>query len=202
MYIVTRWYRPPEVLLCKRHYNKAVDIWSAGCIFAELVTRPSPNRQGLFPGLSYKDQTDKIIRVVLHALQNQNVVYLFARRASRSPFGRCLELRLKKIWRQYVTAGLFVGLKWLHGCREFVGLKWLHGCREFVGLKWLHGCRELVGLVDRRVETSTHEHLFDRNLDTFFFFFCYHFCDALITAAMLPSTCVRSSCRRPLFRIV
>ena len=137
------------VLLCKRHYNKAVDIWSAGCIFAELVTRPSPNRQGLFPGLSYKDQTDKIIRVVLHALQNQNVVDLFARRASRSPFGRCLERRLKKIWRQYVTAGLFVCLKWLHGCREFV-------C-----LKWLHGCRELVGLVDRRVETSTHEHLFD-----------------------------------------
>jgi serine/threonine protein kinase len=64
-YIVTRWYRPPEVLLCKRQYNKAVDIWSAGCIFAELVTRPSPHRQGLFPGFSYKDQTDKIIQVIL-----------------------------------------------------------------------------------------------------------------------------------------
>jgi hypothetical protein len=63
MYIVTRWYRPPEVLLCKRQYNKAVDIWSAGCIFAELVMQPSPTRQGLFPGHSYKDQTDKIIRV-------------------------------------------------------------------------------------------------------------------------------------------
>ena len=62
-YIVTRWYRPPEVLLCKRQYNKAVDIWSAGCIVAELVTRPSPQRLGLLPGLSYKDQTDKIIQV-------------------------------------------------------------------------------------------------------------------------------------------
>ena len=62
MYIVTRWYRPPEVLLCKRQYNKAVDIWSAGCIFAELIMRSSPQRQGLFPGLSYKDQTDKIIQ--------------------------------------------------------------------------------------------------------------------------------------------
>ena len=62
-YIVTRWYRPPEVLLCKRQYNTAVDIWSAGCIVAELVTRPSPQRLGLFPGLSYKDQTDKIIQV-------------------------------------------------------------------------------------------------------------------------------------------
>lgn len=60
---MTRWYRPPEVLLCKRQYNKAVDMWSAGCIFAELVTRPSPHRHGLFPGLTYKDQTDKIITV-------------------------------------------------------------------------------------------------------------------------------------------
>jgi serine/threonine protein kinase len=62
-YIVTRWYRPPEVLLCARQYNKAVDMWSAGCIFAELVMRPSPHRHGLFPGLTYKDQTDKIIEV-------------------------------------------------------------------------------------------------------------------------------------------
>ena len=61
--IVTRWYRPPEVLLCKREYNNAVDIWSAGCIFAELIMNPSPNRSGLFPGHTYKDQTDKIIHV-------------------------------------------------------------------------------------------------------------------------------------------
>jgi serine/threonine protein kinase len=64
MYIVTRWYRPPEVLLCSRQYNKAVDIWSAGCIFAELILPPSPHRRGLFPGVSYKDQTDKIIQVL------------------------------------------------------------------------------------------------------------------------------------------
>jgi serine/threonine protein kinase len=139
MYIVTRWYRPPEVLLCKRHYNKAVDIWSAGCIFAELVTRPSPNRQGLFPGLSYKDQTDKIIRVVLHALQNQNVVDLFARRASRSPFGRCLERRLKKIWRQCVTAGLFVGLNLLQGIGLFEMVAWLQGIGLFEMVAWLQG---------------------------------------------------------------
>ena len=69
-YIVTRWYRPPEVLLCKRQYNKAVDIWSAGCIVAELVMRPSPQRLGLFPGLSYKDQTDKIIQVSARSCGN------------------------------------------------------------------------------------------------------------------------------------
>ena len=36
---VTRWYRPPELLLGARHYGPAVDIWSAGCCFAELMLR-------------------------------------------------------------------------------------------------------------------------------------------------------------------
>lgn len=43
MQIVTLWYRAPEVLLGATHYAPAVDIWSVGCIFAELVTKvPSP----------------------------------------------------------------------------------------------------------------------------------------------------------------
>ena len=62
-YMVTRWYRPPEILLCKQQYGCAVDVWSAGCIFAELIMPPSPQRRGLFPGVTYKDQTDKIIEV-------------------------------------------------------------------------------------------------------------------------------------------
>ena len=44
-YVVTRWYRAPEVILQASEYTKAVDIWSVGCIFAELLGR-SP----LFPG--------------------------------------------------------------------------------------------------------------------------------------------------------
>ena len=37
--IVTLWYRAPEVLLGATHYSPAVDIWSVGCIFAELVRK-------------------------------------------------------------------------------------------------------------------------------------------------------------------
>ena len=37
--VVTLWYRAPEILLGSRHYSTPVDIWSVGCIFAELVTR-------------------------------------------------------------------------------------------------------------------------------------------------------------------
>eukprot|EP01039_Chlorochromonas_danica_P000501 gene501-540_t len=37
-YVVTRWYRSPELLLDCSNYAKPVDIWSVGCIFAELIT--------------------------------------------------------------------------------------------------------------------------------------------------------------------
>ena len=43
---MTRWYRAPEVILNASEYNKAIDIWSTGCIFAELI-----GRNPLFPGL-------------------------------------------------------------------------------------------------------------------------------------------------------
>jgi serine/threonine protein kinase len=44
-YVVTRWYRPPELLLENVQYETSVDIWSVGLIFAELY-----NRKPLFPG--------------------------------------------------------------------------------------------------------------------------------------------------------
>ncbi|ESZ98997.1 serine/threonine-protein kinase [Sclerotinia borealis F-4128] len=37
--VITRWYRPPELLFGARHYSGAVDIWSVGLVFAELVIR-------------------------------------------------------------------------------------------------------------------------------------------------------------------
>ncbi|CAL9780839.1 unnamed protein product [Musa acuminata subsp. burmannicoides] len=44
-YVVTRWYRAPELLLNCSEYTAAIDIWSVGCILGEIVTR-----QPLFPG--------------------------------------------------------------------------------------------------------------------------------------------------------
>uniref|UniRef100_A0A8D2Q7I2 mitogen-activated protein kinase n=1 Tax=Varanus komodoensis TaxID=61221 RepID=A0A8D2Q7I2_VARKO len=37
-YVVTRWYRAPEVILNWMHYTQTVDIWSVGCIMAEMIT--------------------------------------------------------------------------------------------------------------------------------------------------------------------
>jgi serine/threonine protein kinase len=47
-YVVTRWYRAPEIMLACHEYTKAIDVWSVGCIFAELLAR-----QALFPGDDY-----------------------------------------------------------------------------------------------------------------------------------------------------
>ena len=43
--VVTLWYRPPDVLLGSKNYNTSIDIWSVGCIFAEMS-----NMRPLFPG--------------------------------------------------------------------------------------------------------------------------------------------------------
>ncbi len=37
--VVTQYYRAPEILMGAVHYTSAVDIWSVGCIFAELLSR-------------------------------------------------------------------------------------------------------------------------------------------------------------------
>ncbi|GJE95269.1 cyclin-dependent kinase domain-containing protein [Phanerochaete sordida] len=58
--VVTLWYRAPEVLLGSRHYSTAIDMWSVGCIFAEMVMRGHP----LFPGDSEIDQIFKIFRIL------------------------------------------------------------------------------------------------------------------------------------------
>ncbi|KAF5182666.1 kinase domain [Thalictrum thalictroides] len=57
--IVTLWYRAPEVLLGTTHYSTAVDMWSVGCIFAEMV-----RRQALFPGDSELQQLLHIFRLL------------------------------------------------------------------------------------------------------------------------------------------
>ncbi|XP_043916623.1 cyclin-dependent kinase 2-like [Protopterus annectens] len=57
--VVTLWYRAPEILLGCKFYSTAVDVWSIGCIFAEMVTgRP------VFPGDSEIDQLFRIFRTL------------------------------------------------------------------------------------------------------------------------------------------
>uniref|UniRef100_A0A803LZU7 Mitogen-activated protein kinase n=2 Tax=Chenopodium quinoa TaxID=63459 RepID=A0A803LZU7_CHEQI len=55
-YVVTRWYRAPELLVCNDNYDAAIDMWSVGCIFAEIL-----GRKPLFPGKNPLDQIKLII---------------------------------------------------------------------------------------------------------------------------------------------
>ncbi|XP_030827864.1 mitogen-activated protein kinase 14 [Strongylocentrotus purpuratus] len=57
-YVATRWYRAPEIMLNWMHYTEKVDIWSVGCIMAELLTQKT-----LFPGCDHIDQLNKIIAI-------------------------------------------------------------------------------------------------------------------------------------------
>ncbi|XP_047141776.1 mitogen-activated protein kinase 1 isoform X1 [Hydra vulgaris] len=58
-YVATRWYRAPEIMLNSKGYTKSIDIWSVGCILAEMLS----NRP-LFPGKHYLDQLNLILNVL------------------------------------------------------------------------------------------------------------------------------------------
>ncbi|AWP17628.1 Mitogen-activated protein kinase [Scophthalmus maximus] len=58
-YVATRWYRAPELLLSLNHYSLAIDLWSVGCIFAEML-----GRKQLFPGKHYVHQLQLILSVL------------------------------------------------------------------------------------------------------------------------------------------
>ena len=58
-YVVTRWYRAPEIMLTWQQYGYEIDIWSTGCILAEMnLARP------LFPGKDHIHQFSLITELL------------------------------------------------------------------------------------------------------------------------------------------
>merc|ERR1719242_1133208 len=58
-YVVTRWYRSPEIMCSSRQYDELVDVWSCGCILAELYLR-----KPFFPGSNHIEQ----LKLIFHYL--------------------------------------------------------------------------------------------------------------------------------------
>ncbi|PWZ17158.1 Mitogen-activated protein kinase 1 [Zea mays] len=58
-YVVTRWYRAPELLLNSSEYTAAIDVWSVGCIFMELM-----DRKPLFPGRDHVHQLRLLMELI------------------------------------------------------------------------------------------------------------------------------------------
>lgn len=55
-YVATRWYRAPEIMLSFQNYTTAIDVWSVGCILAELL-----GGKPIFKGRDYVDQLNQIL---------------------------------------------------------------------------------------------------------------------------------------------
>mmetsp|Transcript_9894 Transcript_9894/g.13055 ORF Transcript_9894/g.13055 Transcript_9894/m.13055 type:complete len:568 (+) Transcript_9894:298-2001(+) len=76
-YVVTRWYRAPEIMLACHEYSYPIDVWSVGCIFGELLMR-----KPMFPGEDYIDQLT-LISDKLGKLQDDELDFVTSDKAKR-----------------------------------------------------------------------------------------------------------------------
>ncbi|TRY96517.1 hypothetical protein DNTS_029426 [Danionella cerebrum] len=91
-YVVTRWYRAPEVIFNWMHYTQTVDVWSAGCILAEMITG-----EVLFPGSDSIDQLKKILN--LTGTPNNSLVQKMQSKDAQS-YVRSLPVQKKKVFKE------------------------------------------------------------------------------------------------------
>jgi len=87
-YVATRWYRAPEIMLTFKQYTKAIDVWSVGCILAEMLSG-----KPLFPGRDYHHQLTLILDVL--GTPTLDEFYAISTRRSRD-YIRALPFRKRK----------------------------------------------------------------------------------------------------------
>lgn len=95
-YVSTRYYRAPEIMLTWQKYDVEVDIWSAGCIFAEML-----EGKPLFPGKDHVNQFSIITELlgtppddVIHTICSENVsIYLSLDDGTQHLYTTDLEIR-------------------------------------------------------------------------------------------------------------
>ncbi|KAG6907772.1 Mitogen-activated protein kinase 2 [Tephrocybe rancida] len=87
-YVATRWYRAPEVMLTFKEYTRAIDMWSVGCVLAEMLSG-----KPLFPGRDYHHQ----LSLILDILGTPSIDDFYAITSHRSKeYIRALPFRKKK----------------------------------------------------------------------------------------------------------
>ncbi|TRM62283.1 kinase-like domain-containing protein [Schizophyllum amplum] len=90
-YVATRWYRAPEVMLTFKEYTRAIDMWSVGCVLAEMLSG-----KPLFPGRDYHHQ----LSIILDILGTPSLDDFYAITSQRSrEYIRALPFRKKKNFR-------------------------------------------------------------------------------------------------------
>lgn len=91
-YVTHRWYRAPELVMQFKSFTKKVDIWSAGCVMAELF-----NRKAVFRGSTFYNQLNKIVEVV--GTPNERDVAMFSSQSARDYLKATLGGFRPKPWR-------------------------------------------------------------------------------------------------------
>ncbi|KAK7046891.1 mitogen activated protein kinase-like protein [Favolaschia claudopus] len=87
-YVATRWYRAPEVMLTFKEYTRAIDMWSVGCVLAEMLSG-----KPLFPGRDYHHQ----LSIILDILDTPSIDDFYAISSQRScEYIRALPFRKKR----------------------------------------------------------------------------------------------------------
>mmetsp|Transcript_20324 Transcript_20324/g.39902 ORF Transcript_20324/g.39902 Transcript_20324/m.39902 type:complete len:350 (-) Transcript_20324:430-1479(-) len=76
-YVVTRWYRAPEIMLSCKQYSAAIDVWSVGCILGELL-----GRKPMFPGEDYIHQLT-LISDLLGKPTQEDLAFVTSEKARR-----------------------------------------------------------------------------------------------------------------------
>ncbi|KAB5590774.1 Mitogen activated protein kinase [Ceratobasidium theobromae] len=110
-YVATRWYRAPEVMLTFKEYTRAIDIWSVGCVLAEMLSG-----KPLFPGRDYHHQ----LSLILEVLGTPSLDDFYAINSARSrEYIRALPFRKKKNFAQLFPNANPLAVDLLEKCLTF-----------------------------------------------------------------------------------
>lgn len=113
-YVTTRWYRAPEVMFTWQHYTKSLDMWSVGCIVAELVLRAfgkvtfvdksKMQYYALFPAINHMDHLNLILKAlgappqnILESITEPSILSCVQHSMAALPPGACLKAILPNV---------------------------------------------------------------------------------------------------------
>ncbi|CCW65243.1 unnamed protein product [Phytomonas sp. EM1] len=111
-YVTHRWYRAPELVMQFKGFTKLVDLWSAGCVMAELF-----NRKALFRGSTFYNQLNKIVEVV--GTPNMDEVVSFSSLSAREYLHNSLSHLRPRPWHEVVPTADPIALDLISKMLEF-----------------------------------------------------------------------------------
>merc|ERR1712232_1451687 len=132
-YVVTRWYRAPEVVLLASEYTKSIDVWSVGCILCELI-----GRKPIFTGKDHLDQIKKILAVI-GTPSEDDMSWLPAKSPARA-FIKKIPVTSKQDWKGIYPKASKNGVDAIEAMLEFSPVKRndVEGCLVLPYFEQLH----------------------------------------------------------------